>query len=168
VRKEMRNMKKLLKNLSVLSLLLGVIVVGGVCKADAAGSGHRFGENMELIASLDLSLEEQTALTTALSTHGPAVKTAMQEYRAAKKQLKTDLQATPPAGSLLAADAAALASAKARLNAARAPLDSALTAALTPAHLQQLQAALTAQFQSRLDKKTDRLLFGYAMHLKKQ
>ena len=163
-------MKKRLNNLSILSLLLGLIVAGGVCKADAAGfgHGHRPGVDMKIIASLGLSSEEQTALTTALSTYGPSVKTAMQTFRAAKKQLKTDLQATPPVGSQLAADAAALASAKAQLKAAHAQLDSALTAALTPAHLQDLQTALTAQFQNRLDKKTDRLLFGYAMHLKNQ
>lgn len=161
-------MNKWLKNLSVL-LLLGVIVAGGVCKVDAAAFGHaqRFGD-MKLIASLGLSSEEQTALTTALSTNGPAVKTAMQAFHAAKKQLKSDLQATPPVGFQLAADAAALATTKAQLKAVRAPLDSALTAALTPAHLQQLQAALTAQFQSRLDKKTGRLLLEYAVHLKKQ
>ena len=163
-------MKKWLKNLSVLSLLLGVIVAGGVCKADAAGfgHGHKSGADMKIIASLGLSSEEETALTTALSTNGPAAKTAMQAFHAAKKQLKMDIQATPPVGSQLAADAAALATAKAQLKAAHAQLDSALTAALTPAHLQQLQAALTAQFQSRLDKKTDRVLFGYAMRLKKQ
>ena len=163
-------MKKWLKKFSTLALLLGMIFANGICKADAAGfgHGHRFAADMKLIAALGLSSEEQTALTTALSTNGPAFKTVMQAFHAAKKQLKTDLQATPPVGSQLAADAAALATAKAQLKAARAQLDSALTSALTPAHLQQLQAALTAQFQSRLDKKTDRLLFGYAMHLKKQ
>jgi multidrug efflux pump subunit AcrA (membrane-fusion protein) len=170
LRKEVRNMKEWLKNLSVLSLLLVVIVAGGVCKADAAGfgHGHRPGADMKIIASLGLSSDEQTALTNALSTYGPAVKTAMQAFHAAKKQLKTDLDATPPVGSQLVADATALANAKTQLKAARTQLDSALSAALTPAHLQQLQAQLTAQFQSRLDKKTDRLLFGYAMHLKKQ
>ncbi len=163
-------MKGWLKNISVLSLLLSVIVAGGVCKADAAGfgHGHRFGADMKLIDALGLSSDEQTALTNALSTYGPAAKTAMQTFRAAKKQLRTDLDATPPDGSRLVADAAVLSNAKVQLKAARSQLNSALSAALTPEHLQQLQAQLTAQAQSRLDKKTGRLLFGYAMHLKKQ
>ncbi len=163
-------MKKWLRNLTVLSLLLVVIAVGGVCKADAAGFGsdHRFHTDMKIIASLGLSSDEQAALTAALATNGPAVKTAWQNFRAAKKQLKTDLEATPPAGSQLVADAAALVAAKSQLKAARTQLGNALATAITPAHLQQLQSALTAQFQSRLDRKTDRLLFGYAMHLKNQ
>jgi hypothetical protein len=90
----------------------------------------------------------------------------MQAFRAARVQLRSDLNATPPVGSQLAADATALASAKAQLKAARTQLDSALSAALTRAHLKQLQEELLAQFQSRLDQKTGRLLFGYAMHLK--
>ncbi len=58
--------------------------------------------------------------------------------------------------------------AKAQLKDARAQLDSALNAALTPAHLQQLQTALATQAKSDLDRKTDRLLFGYALYLKRQ
>ncbi len=163
-------MKKCLKNLSVLTLLLGLLVAGAVCKSDSAGfgHGHRSGVDMKIIASLGLSSGEQTALTTALSTYGPAVKADMLAVRKVKKQLHTDLQATPPVGSQLVADAGALAAAKTQLKTDRTVLDSALAGALTPAHFQQLQAALVAQFQSRLDRKTDRLLFGYAMYLKKQ
>jgi len=163
-------MKKRLKNLTVLLLLLIVMVTGGVYKADAAdfGHGHRSYADMKIIASLGLSSEEQTALTTALLTYGPAIRTAMQAWHAARKQMYADLQITPPVGAALAADATALATAKAALQTARAQLDGALSSALTPEHLQQLQADLTAQLQDGLDKKTNRLLFGYAMHLKNQ
>lgn len=162
-------MGKWLKNLVVLSFVLAVMIAG-VSNVNAAGyeHGHRFGADMKLIDALGLSSEEQTALTNALSTYGPAAKTAMQTFHAAKKQLKTDLDATPPDGSQLAADAAALATAKTQFKAAHAQLDSALKAALTPAHLQQLQAQLTGQFQSRLDEKTGRLLIRYALRLKRQ
>jgi hypothetical protein len=163
-------MKKWIKNITVLSFLLAVIVAGGVYTSEAAGfgHGHRSGADMKIIASLGLSSDEQTALTAALSKYGPAVKTAMQAFHAAKKQMNTDLKATAPAGSQLAADAVTIANAKAQLKAARSQLNSALSAALTPAHLQQIQAQLTAQFQSRLDAKTGRLLSEYARHLEKQ
>jgi hypothetical protein len=84
------------------------------------------------------------------------------------KQLKTDLAATPPVGTTLAADATALAAAKTQLKADRATLDSALSSVLSSTQLNQLQTALTAQFNSRLAQKTDRVLFGYTMYLKKQ
>jgi predicted Zn-dependent protease len=163
-------MKKWIKNITVLSFLLAVIVVGGVCTSEAAGfgHGHRSGADMKIIASLGLSSDEQTALTAALSNYGPAVKTAMQAFHAAKKQMNMDLKATTPDGSRLADDATKLATAKGQLKTARTQLNSALLAALTQPHLQQLQAQLTAQFQSRLDAKTDRLLFEYTRHLKKQ
>jgi len=150
--------------------MLAAMLASGVSNANAAGfeRDHRFGVDVKLISALGLSSQEQANLTTALSTYGPAVKTAMQAFHAAKKQLKMDLEATPPVGSQLTADTTALANAKTNLKAAHAQLDTALSAALTPAHLQQLQAQLTAQFQSRLDKRTDRLLFGYAMYLKRQ
>jgi len=150
--------------------MLAAMLAGGISNVNAAGfeHDHRFGADVKLIAALGLNSQEQAALTSALTTYGPAVKTAMRASHAANKQLKTDLKATPPVGSQLVADAAALAQAKTNLKAARAQLDSALSAALTPAHLQQLQAELTAQFQSRLYKKTDRVLFGYAMYLKRQ
>ena len=162
-------MKKFIKNITALFFLLAIVFAAGVSKSDAARFGHRSGADMKLIASLGLSSDEQTALTTAVSTYGPAVKTAMQAFHAAKKQLHTDLQATPPpAGDQLAADATAVAGAKANLKTARTQLNSALFAALTPAHLQQLQVQLTAEFQSRLDAKTGRLLFEYTRHLEKQ
>jgi len=164
------NMKKWFQNLAALPLLLAMIIVGGVYKADAAdfGHGHRSFADMKIIASLGLTSDEQTALIAALTSNGPAVRTAMQAWHAARKQLYADLQVTPPVGATLVADATALATAKAALQTARAQLDVALSSALTPEHLQQLQADLTAQFQDGLDKKTNRLLFGYAMHLKNQ
>ncbi len=157
-------MRKWLKTSVVLSSFLAVLIVGGLSDLNAAGyeRGHRFGVAMKLIDALGLSTEEQTALTDALSTYGPAARTAMQALRAARKQLKTDLDVTPPDGSRLSADASTLAAAKTQLKAARTQLDGALKAALTPAHLQQLQAELTTQSQNSLDKKTGRLLFGYA------
>jgi hypothetical protein len=163
-------MEKWLKNLTLLSFLAAVTVAGGICNAYAAGDGHghRFGADMTLISSLGLSSDEQTALMNALSTYGPALKTAMQTFHAAKKQLKTDLDATQPDGSRLAADATALANAKTQLKTARTNLNAALKGALTTDHWNQLQSALTTQFQSRLDSKTGRLLFGYALSLKRQ
>jgi hypothetical protein len=161
-------MKKWIKNITVLLFLLAVIVAAGVCDSQAARYGHRSGDALKLISSLDLDTKEQGSLKSAVSTYGPAVKTAWQNLRAKKKQLNTDIKATTPVGSQLAADAAAVANAKAQLKAARTQLNSALFAALTPAHLQQLQAQLTAEFQSRLDAKTGRLLFEYTRHLEKQ
>jgi hypothetical protein len=162
------SMKKWMKNFTVLSFLLAMIVAGVVCSSEAAGFGHRSGGALNLISSLDLSSQEQAALTSALSANGPAVKTAWQQLHAAKKQMKTDTGTTPPDGSKLAADATALTAAKVQLKAAHAQLNSALSAALTPEHLQQLKAQLTAQFQSRLDAKTGRVLANYARYLKKQ
>ena len=163
-------MTKWLRNLAVLSVTLAAMIAGAVSNVNAAGfgDGHRFGADVKLITALGLSSQEQAALTSAVTTYGPAVKTAMQTFHAAKKQLKTDLAATTPVGSQLVADATALANAKTQLKTARAQLGSALSSALTPAHLQQFQAELTAQFQRMLDKKTDRILFGYAMYLKRQ
>ena len=162
------SMKAWVKNLMVLSFMLAVIVTGGVCSAETAGFGHRSGEYLKMISSLDLSVQEQAALKTAVSTYGPAVKTAWQQLRAARRQMKTDIGATSPDGSQLSADATALNTAKTQLKAASAQLNSALFAALTPEHLQQLKAQLTAQFQSRLDAKAGRLLANYARHLEKQ
>jgi len=167
-------MEKLVRSLTLVSFLAVLVVAGGICNAYAArdGHGHRFGADMELISSLGLSSDEQAALQTglmnALSQYGPAVKTAMQAFHAAKKQLNTDLQAAAPNGDQLAADAQALANAKQQLKAARAQLNGALKAALSTERLQQLQAALTAQFQNRLDSETGRVLFGYALSLKRQ
>jgi len=161
-------MKRGIITLTVLAVLLAVIVAVGVSNSEAARFGHRSGADLKLISSLDLDATEQGSLKSAMSTYGPAVKTAMQNFRTAKKQLNTDLKATTPDGSQLAADTATLASAKAQLKAARAQLNSALSAALTPAHLQQLQAQLTAEFQKRLDAKTGRLLSEYTRHLEKQ
>jgi hypothetical protein len=103
-----------------------------------------------------------------LSTYGPAVRTAWRQLHAAKKQLKTDLQATPPVGPTLVADAAAVAAAKAQLKGARDQLNGALNAALTPSHLQQLQAQLAAQSQNRLDAKTGHILLQYVRYIEKQ
>lgn len=161
-------MKKFIKNITALFFLLAIIIACGVSKSDAARFGHRSGDDLKLISSLELNAQEQASLKSALSTYGPAVKTAWQNLRAKKKQLDTDLEKTTPDGSQLAADAAAVANAKAQLKAARSQLNSALSAALTPAHLQQLQAQLTAQFQSRLDAKTGHLLSEYARYLEKQ
>ena len=161
-------MKKGIIALTVLAVLLAVIVAFGVSNSEAARYGHKSGAPLKLMSSLALDVTEQAALKTAMSTYGPAVKTAMQNFRAAEKQLNTDLEATTPDGSLLATDAAAVTSAKAQLKAARTQLNSLLLAALTPAHLQQLQAQLTAEFQKRLDAKTGRLLSEYMRHLEKQ
>lgn len=161
-------MKKVIMAFTVLAVLLAVIVADGVSNSEAARFGHRSGDALKLMSSLDLNATEQGALKTALTAYAPAVKTAWQNFRAAKKQLNTDLKATTPAGSQLAADAAAVAGAKAQLKAAHTQLNGALFAALTPAHLQQLQAQLTAEFQKRLDAKTGRLLFEYTRHLEKQ
>lgn len=165
-------MKIWVKNLTVLSFLLTMIVAGGVCNSQAADFGHRFGQrsgaDLKLISSLNLTTDEQAALKSALSSNGPALKTAWQQVHAAKKQLRTDLNATSPDGATLAADAAAVATAKAQLKGARAQLNSALLAALTPDHVQQLQAELTARFQSRLNAKTGHLLMSYTRTLEKQ
>ena len=161
-------MKKLMKNFVVLSFLLAMVVAGGVRSSEAAGFGHRSDGALKLMSSLDLSQQEQEALKSALSTYGPAVKTAWQQLRAAKRQMKTDTVTTSPDGAQVVADGTALAAAKAQLKAARAQLNSALLATLTPEHLQQLQAQLTAQFQSRLDSKTGRVLANYARSLDKQ
>jgi len=161
-------MKKWMKTFIVLSFVLAMIVAGGVCSSEAAGFGHRSDGALKLISSLDLSPQEQAALKSALSTYGPAVKTAWQQLRAAREQMKTDMEATSADGSQVAADGSALAAAKAQLKAARVQLNSALLAALTPEHLQQLQEQLTAQFQSRLDAKTGRVLAHYARSLEKQ
>lgn len=161
-------MKKFIKNITAIVFLLAIIFACGVSNSEAARFGHRSGADMKIIASLGLSSDEQTALKSALSTNGPAVKTAMQNFHAAKKKLNTDLKATPPVGgSQLAADAAVVADAKAQLKAARTQLNGALLAAIST-HLKQLQDQLTAQFQSRLDAKTSRLLFEYTRHLEKQ
>jgi Heavy-metal resistance len=162
-------MKKWMKNSGVLSFLLTVIVAGGVCIAEAAGFGHRSdAAALEMMSSLGLSADEQGKLQIALSSYGPAVKTAWQQLRAAKEQMKTDTEATSPDGSQVATDGIAPATAKAQLKAARAQLNSALLAALTPDHLRQLKAQLTAQFQSRLDAKTSRVLANYVGYLNKQ
>jgi Heavy-metal resistance len=162
-------MKKWMKNSGVLSFLLAVIVTGGVWSAEADGFGHRSdAAALEMMSSLGLSEAEQAALTSALSTYGPAVKTAWQQLRAAREQMKTDTETTSPDGSQVATDGTALASAKAQLKAARAQLNSALLAALTPDHLRQLKAQLTAQFQSRLDENTGRVLANHARSLEKQ
>jgi hypothetical protein len=158
-------MKKGIIALAVLAVLLAVMVAVGISNSEAACFGHRPGVALKLMSALDLDAKEQGALKSAVSTYGPAVKTAMQNFRAAKKQLNTDLKAATPAGS---ADAAAVAGAKAQLKAAHTQLNTALFAALTPAHLQQLQAQLTAEFQKRLDAKTGRLLFVYTRHLEKE
>jgi len=162
------SMKKLMKNFVVLSFLLAMIVAGGVRSAEAAGFGHRSDGALKLMSSLELSTQEQEALKSALSTYGPAVKTAWQQLRAAKQQMKTDTGTTSPDGSQVVADSTALAAAKAQLKAARAQLSSALLAALTPDNLQLLKAQLTAQFQSRLDARTGRVLANYARSLDKQ
>jgi capsule polysaccharide export protein KpsE/RkpR len=154
--------------LKVLAVLLAVIVAVGFSNSEAARYGHRPDGALKLMSSLDLDATEQAALKSALSTYGPAVKTAMQNFRAVKKQLYKDLKATTPDGSQLATDAAAVDSVKAQLKAARTQLNSALFSALTPAHLQQLQSQLTAEFQKRLDAKTGRLLSEYTRHLEKQ
>ncbi len=161
-------MKKGIIALTVLAVSLAVMVAVGVSNSEAACFGHRPGVALKLMSSLDLDAKEQGSLKSALSTYGPSVKTAWQNFHAAKKQLNTDLKATTPAGSQLAADAAAVAGAKAQLKAARTQLNGALFAALTPAHLQQLQAQLTAEFQRRLDAKTGLLLSVYTRHLEKQ
>jgi hypothetical protein len=161
-------MKKGILALTVLAVLFAVIVAVGVSNSEAARYGHRSGAALQLMSSLALDDTEQAALKTAVSTYGPAVKTAMLNFRAAKKQLNTDLKTTTPDGSLLATDAATVTGAKAQLKAARTQLNSALFAALTPQHLQQLRDQLTAEFQKRLDAKTGRLLSEYTRHLGKQ
>jgi hypothetical protein len=161
-------MKTWMKNFAVVFFVLAMIVAGGICSAEAAGFGHRSDGALNLISSLDLSAQEQEALKTALSTYGPAVKTAWQQLRAVRKQMKTDTGTASPDGSQVAADGTALAAAKAQLEAALTQMNAALFAALAPEHLQQLKEELTAQFQSRLDAKTGRVLANYARHLDKQ
>ncbi len=165
-------MKTWVKNLTVLSLLLAMIVAGAICNSQAADFchkfGHRSGADLKLISSLDdLTADEQAALKAALSSNGPAMKTVWQQLHAAKKQLTTDLNATSPDGATLAADATAVATAKAQLKGAHTALNSALLATLTPEHVRQLQAQLTAQFQSRLNAKTGHLLMSYARTIEK-
>ncbi|HET6515701.1 MAG TPA: hypothetical protein VFG09_11125 [Thermodesulfovibrionales bacterium] len=151
-------MKTWMKIVTVLSLVLAMIVAGRICSSEAAGFGHRSGSAVNLVSSLDLSAQEQAALKSALATYGPAVKTAWRQLRAAKEESK----------ATTSTDNTALVSAMAQLKAARAQLDSALLAALTPEHLQKLQEQLTAQFQSRLDAKTGHILANYARHLERQ
>lgn len=161
-------MKTWMKNFAVVFFVLAMMVAGGICSAEVAGFGHRSDGALNLISSLDLSAQEQGALKAALSTYGPAVKTAWQGLRAARKQMKTDTGTASPDGSQVADGGTALAAAKAQLEAAIAQLNTALFTALTPEHLQQLKAELTAQFQSRVDAKTGRVLARYARHLEKQ
>jgi hypothetical protein len=168
-------MKKWVNKLTILVFVLAVTLAAGVGNSQAAGMGagmggprHHFGVDQKLISSLGLSQAENSALMTALTTYGPAVKAAMKACHAAEKQMRTDVNATPPVGDTLVADAGAVVAAKAAFKTARGQLDSALSGALTPAHLAALQAALTTQFQSRLAAKTNHVLFGYALYLSKQ
>ncbi len=133
-------MKKWMRNLTTLLFLMAVIVSGVTSISEASQHNQSFGNAFALISSLDLTAQEQTALTSALSTYGPAVKTARQQFQTLMKQMKTDLYATPPIGSTLASDATALAAAKDQFN---------------------------AKFQNRLDAKTGRLLLGYIWYMEK-
>jgi len=161
-------MKKFIKNITAIFFLLAIVCAAGVSKSEAASFGHRSGDDLKLISSLELNAQEQASLQAALSTYGPAVKSAFQNLRAKKKQLETDLEATTPDGNLLAADASAVASAKAQLKAAKTQINSALSAAITPEHLQKLRAELSDRLQNRINAKTARLLSEYARHLEKQ
>jgi hypothetical protein len=161
-------MKRSIRRIISVFLLLAFVFAAGVEKSDASLFGHRSGKDLKLISSLELSAQEQASLKSALVTYGPAVKAAWQNFRAAKKQLDADLKATTPAGSQLAADAVALQEAKSQLKTALPQLNNALLAALTPAHLQQIQGQLTAPFQKKLDARTGRLLFKYTRNLEKE
>jgi len=163
-------MKKWIKNVTVLSFLLAVIVVGGVCNSEAAGYGHRSGAAVKLISSLNppLSTDQQDQLKSILSTYGPTLKTLRQQLHTAKKQLNTDVMATPPVDATILADAAAVAKIGTQLKAERAQLNSALNGVLTTDQIKQLTQQLRAKFEGRLDAKIDHLLLKYARYLEKQ
>jgi hypothetical protein len=161
-------MKRSIRRIISVFLLLAFVFAAGVEKSDASLFGHRSGKDLKLISSLELSAQEQASLKSALVTYGPAVKSAWQNFRVAKKQLDADLKATTPVGPQLAADAVAVQEAKSQLKTVLTQLNNALLAALTPAHLQQIQGQLTAPFQKKLDARTGRLLFKYTRNLEKE
>jgi Spy/CpxP family protein refolding chaperone len=161
-------MKKFIKNITVTFFLLVIVCAAGVSKSEAARFGHGSGDDLKLISSLELNAQEQASLQAALSAYGPAVKSAFQNLRTKKKQLEKDLEASTPDGNLLAVDASAVAGAKAQLKAARTQINSALSSAITPEHLQKLRAELAERLQNRIDAKTARLLSEYARNLEKQ
>ncbi len=163
-------MKKWIRNITVLSFLVAVMVVGGVCSSEAAGYGHRSGAGIKLITSLNppLSAEQQERLQSVLSTYGPTFRTLRQQLRAEMRQMNGDIMATPQVESAILADAAAVAKVKTQLKAERAGIGNALSGVLTPDQIKQLTQELTARFQSRLDARIDYLLLNYARHLDKQ
>jgi len=161
------NMKTWVKNLTVVCFSLAIIVALGISNVQAAGFGHgqRFGEDMKLLSSLSFTPAEKEALETALSTYGPAVKTAWQQVRSDRRQLKTDLSATPPVAATIGNDFLKIKADKEALKTARGTLYTALVNSLSPANQTALQTALTTQFQDRLPSKMGRLLSVYARHL---
>jgi Spy/CpxP family protein refolding chaperone len=161
-------MKNHVKNLTVLSVLVVMIIAGGVCKSEAAGFRHGHDSAVTLLSSLNLSQQQQEQLTSLQSTYLPALKTLGKQLRAAKKQLDTDSMATPPVSATVVADASAVAGIKSQLEAQRSQLNSALDAVLTPQQLQQLTQQLTAQFNNSLNRRIHHLLLGYSWHLQKQ
>lgn len=161
-------MENHVKNLTVLSVLVAMIIAGGVCNSEAAGFRHGHHSEVTLLSSLSLSQQQQGQLTSIQSTYLPTLKTLGKQLRTARKQLDNDIVATPPVSATIIADAAAVASIKSQLEAQRSQLNSALDAVLTPQQLQQLTQQLTTQFNNSLDRRIRHLLSGYSWHLQKQ
>lgn len=162
------NMKTHVKNLTVLSVLVAMIIAGGVCNSEAAGFRHGHDSAVTLLSSLSLTQQQQTQLTSLQSTYLSTLKTLGKQLRAAKKQLDTDIMATPPVSATIVADAAAVAGLKSQLEAQRSQLNSALDAVLTPQQLQLLTQQLTTQFNNSLNRRIRHLLLDYSWHLQKQ
>ena len=161
-------MKNHVRNLTVLSVLVVMIVAGGVCNSEGAGFRHGHDSVVTLLSSLNLTQEQQEQLTSIQSTYLPAFKTLGKQLRAARKQMDTDIMATPTVSATIVADAAAVAGIKSQLKAQRSQLSSALDAVLTPQQLQQLTQKLTTQFNNSLNRRTHHLLLGYGRYLQKQ
>jgi Spy/CpxP family protein refolding chaperone len=161
-------MKNHVKNLTVLSVLVAMIIAGGVCNSEAAGFRHGHDSAVTLLPSLSLTQQQQTQLTSLQSTYLSTLKTLGKQLRAARKQLDTDIMTTPPVSATIVADAAAVASLKSQLEAQRSQLNSALDAVLTPQQLQLLTQQLTTQFNNGLNRRIRHLLLDYSWHLQKQ
>ena len=90
-------MKKWMKNVTVLSFLMAMILAGGVSIARADGFGHRHDSAVGLLSSLNppLSTDQQDQLKSILSAYGPTLRTLRQQLHAVKRQLDTLANATP-------------------------------------------------------------------------
>jgi Spy/CpxP family protein refolding chaperone len=157
-------MKKSIRSFIILSVLLSVMTVGGLCASHAAdndgGSGVAVTPAHGIFASIALTDDQKTQLKEVFQKYRPTVQPLSMQYVAERRQLRKLTHAMPVDDGAIRAQAAKVSAVGADLAVQRAHLIQDIRSVLTQEQVQKLSQA----DDDVASAKIDRFLSRFSRH----